>query len=264
MRLTGKITAPRGRGVPGKASREETTTGRSGRLKRRRWKVMQRLVVASALVACACFWHKAVLEGTASLLVVHQQQPGFDHILVLGGDRCHDAAARLQHEDPSRRIVLIEEYPNRLVRIGILPSFTMSSRQELAKRGVPAEVVEVIGGEVGNKWAAARLLQRWMNERPGARLLVLCDRFKSRYHRYVLDATLDSQVAARVSVRGLPNRRYNETNWWKSRHGVKSFGFAYLRLAYVWWQGENPSVYREWNPDDYERMLRQVVARAPR
>jgi len=80
--------------------------------------------------------------------------------------------------------------------------------------------------------------------------------------RIVLDTVLQPDHAARVEILALPDRRYDETNWWYSRRGVKGLFYGYLTLAYAWFQGEDVPPRKLWDPDDYERMLERTVGKA--
>jgi hypothetical protein len=213
------------------------------------------------LSACLWFWHGAILRGMASVLVADQGQQDAKFVLVVDGDRRYDAAAALYREDPSRRVVLIEPYPTRLVQVGALPSFEAISRRELHARGVPEEAVTVIPGKARTAWEETRLLRSWLKEHPDAQLLLLCDRFGSSYRRHVLDSTLPAGEAARVRILALPDRRYDETNWWKSRRGAKEWLVGLTTLVYASCRGEGRLCCEQWNPDDYENDLQRAVGR---
>jgi len=226
------------------------------------WRLIWRAALVAAVLATAWLAYPHVLPLAGGLLVVDEPCSDFSHVLLGGGDHRFDIAAELYRKNPSRRLVLIEPCPSRLVRNGIIPSFENICRRELNARGVPNEAVELIPGEARNAWAAARLLRQWISDHPDARLLVLCNRFASRRQRSVLDAVLGPEDAARVFIRGLPDRRYHETNWWQSRCGAREFVFGSLALAYLWCRGEGREDPQQWNPDDYERMLCRTAADA--
>jgi len=228
-------------------------------VRRRGGRLIWRAALAGAVLAAAWLAYPHVLSMAAGLLVVDEPCGDFGHVLLAGGDHRFDIAAELYCKKPSRRLVLMEPYPNRLVRNGIIPSFENICRCELKARGVPSEAVELIPGKARNAWAAARLLRQWINDHPDTRLLVLCNRFASRRQRSVLDAVLGPEDAGRVFIRGLPDRRYDETNWWQSRCGAREFVFGSLALAYLWCRGESREDPQQWNPDDYERMLCRTV-----
>ena len=235
--------------------------GPAPRRKRRAWRW---LVILLAVTLCLALCHAWILHRLAALLVVRQPAEGCYAVLALDGGfqrpEWYDEAARLYHEDRSRRILLIEQHRGRVVRLGVLPAHEAESRQALAARGVPAEAVELIPGQARDIWAEVRLLQSWLQDRPDAHLLVVCGQFAGRHQRYVLDTVLDPDDAARVSVRALPNPWFDETDWWQSRAGWKACGFSYLRLAYAWCHGEGPPPPDEMSPHDYQQLLRQRVA----
>lgn len=228
-----------------------------------------RLLTVLIVLACVWFWHAAILQNIAWLLIVDRQQAQPDWVCIrtedglsCDGDRCYDRAAQLYREDTLRGILLIEPYPTRLVQIGVLPCFEAISRCQLEARGVPNKAVFVITGKAENPWQEARLLDRWLEDRSRTRVLLLCNRFESRRWRIVLDTVLQPDHAARVGILALPDRRYDETDWWKSRRGVKGFFYGCLALAYAWFQGEDVSPRELWDPDDYQRMLKRAVGKA--
>ena len=229
-----------------------------------RRKALRRLAILSVALGGLALLHPFVLRGLGALLTVDEDAAEATHILLAGGDGRFDAAAALVRENGRRRVLIIRFRPSHLVRLGILPSHEVLCRRELAGRGVPDEVIESVPGEARNEWQAATLLDGWLAQRPEARVAVLCDRFKGRQERWVLDAALTDGRAAQVRVWGLPDRRFDETNWWKTRRGVKEVFVSLLGLTYTWTGGGREPQAPDWDPDDYERGLREALAgRAP-
>lgn len=221
-------------------------------------RIGRRCLLASLLAAPVLLWllHPLLLRGLAALLVVDQACPDADYVVVVrDGYRRHQEAARIYQEDPSRRVVLVKAYPEPIVRLGIVPSLEAIGRRELAEGGVPTQAVVEAPGRAWDEWAEGRLLGQWLADRPHARLLVLCSRFQSRHYRHVLDTMLGKEAAARVAVRGLRDRDYDETNWWTRREGVRMLMVSFLRLGDGWCRGGQDEAYEEWNLDDYQREL---------
>ena len=218
-------------------------------------------VVIFALV-CTWLWQESILQGVAKLLVIETQQHNSNHVAVFedSGDGCYDKAAKLYHEDESRRILLIEPDTEHVVRIGIKPSFEARSRRVLLSLGVPNKAITLLAGGASDSWKEVRLLGNWLKDHPDARVLVPVSRFSSRRYRYILDSVLEPVEAVRVEVFALTDRRYDETDWWKSRCGVKGFLFACLSLTYARCIGEDRTKPEPWDPDDYERTLQQTVS----
>ena len=78
----------------------------------------------------------------------------------------------------------------------------------------------------------ARSVQTWLGKTSNATTVLLCDRFESRRWRQILDNALEPEYAESVSVHALPDRRYDETNWWRVEDGLKAIVGEYLKLAY--------------------------------
>jgi hypothetical protein len=70
-----------------------------------------------------------------------------------------------------------------------------------------------------------------------------------------LDTVLRPGAVGRVRILGLPSRQYDETNWWKSRIGLRALFCEYVSLLYAWCRGENVPERPVWDPDAYERLL---------
>jgi len=199
----------------------------------------------------------------AGLLVVDEQAGGAAYLWLRPmsdefreGETPGDRAAAFVHEGNGRRILLVEPKPGRLVEAGILPPFEAQELAELAARRVPQGAVTVLGGKARDLWEEARLLDPWLRGNPDARVVLLASRFRSRCERYVLRAVLGPEEASRIAVAAVADRRYDESNWWKSRTGAKEFFAAWVAWAYAWGQGGEHPKPPLWDPDDYERQLR--------
>jgi hypothetical protein len=210
------------------------------------------VLAIGVLVALAVF-HSAILRGCARLLIVDQTGGPVSHLVLVDGDRRHDLAADFVRGNPAGRILLIEAGPNTLVECGILPADEVLDRLALVERGVPDSAIELISGSTADQWRAIHALQRWLGEHPDAHTAVLCNRFDSRLLRAVADAVLAPDQAQRVAIWALPNREFDERNWWYTRDSARSFVYAWLRLAFHAVQGESQGGERRWDPDEYEK-----------
>jgi hypothetical protein len=208
------------------------------------------------------------LRGLAAFLVADESVGSFQYIAVLDwyngpdGDRCYDAATNLYQKVPSRRILLVESSSTRLVEIGALEAFDILSRRELENRGLPANAVTAIHSDGRDDWATARAIRVWLTDRPGVSALLLCGRFRSATVRHVLDEALGPTLAGRVRVRGLPDRRFDESNWWTTRTGIKAFGTGWCRRIHGWYASQDYRPPPFCNADDYERKVRRSLTGA--
>ncbi|HLJ91631.1 MAG TPA: hypothetical protein VKU02_00425 [Gemmataceae bacterium] len=183
--------------------------------------------------------------------------PTADYVLILpDADRRYDWAARLYDAGTARGVLLVERYPLRLERLGYCMTFEMYSQRELAARGVPATAITVIPGQRRTDWDRARGLRDWLEQHPTVQILALCDRYGGRKLRYVLDSVLGAEVARRIRLMSLPERDYDESNWWQQRIAVVHIFDAYVNLAYTRLLGEETEEWREWDPDQFKKSLR--------
>lgn len=233
--------------------------------KRRRRSVLWFLTV---LVVGAGLWlvYASVLARVAGCLVVDEPANKVQYVCVLDwydapdGDRCYDVAVDLHGRQPDCSVLLIESRPQRLIETGVLPSFEMLSRRELEARGLSRQSVAVTRSDGQDYWATARALRAWLANRSDATAVLLCEEFRSAHVRYALDIVLDPATAARVRVRGLPDRRFDQTNWWMSRDGFKAFGVGWLRLLHGWCVGGDHPPPPFSDADEYEKLYRRTIS----
>lgn len=219
-------------------------------------------IALAATVVATVVLHAPALQSLGMLLVVDERVASADAVVVVSGDRSIDEAARFVREQRAGEVLLIEPYPTRLVRYGVLRPRAEQDRLQLIARGVPESAVVVLEGEANGNWESARRLGRWLNEHPDRRVLILRDRFHGRYQRHIVNTVLDESAAGRVSYCGLKDRRFDESNWWRSRSGIKEFIASAMDLAHVLVCGESPPAVEWWDPDKYERQLVRLAQRS--
>jgi hypothetical protein len=220
------------------------------------------------LLTVAAVWLLRVwiLRTVAWGLIVNEDCPIADYVWIADGDhcgdRCFDRAAQLYRKRPSMRIILVAQYRQRIVQIGVQPPPEAIGRRELASRGVPSAAVIVIPGRARNAWEEVQLLTSWLASQSGAEVLLLCDQFGSRLQRHIVDSVMDANGAKHIHIDPLPNRRFDEHDWWRKRDGVKHLGLSFLELLYAWYRGAPGEAAETWTPADYERTLRQKLKKA--
>ena len=134
----------------------------------------------------------------------------------------------------------------------MLPSFGTISRRQLGRRRVPEDAIAILKSGGIDDWSAAEALGGWLRSRPRSSAILLCAEFHSGRIRAVLDEVLDPAVAERVRVMPLPDRRFDRTNWWTSRGGIRDLGVNWLVRLQGWLEGPHASPPCE-NADDYSR-----------
>lgn len=71
----------------------------------------------------------------------------------------------------------------------------------------------------------------------------------------VLAQTLPAERLEKQRIRGLPDRRYDETNWWRVRCVAKELVDQWIELVYARWYGQANASAESWDPDRYEASL---------
>jgi hypothetical protein len=211
--------------------------------------------ILSAIVLVAAF-HPLILGwGAGSLIVDMPVPPAATTVLLAGGDRQFDHAAGLLENGPCSRVLIQSDPPSRLVHVGILPAWRELCERELAQRGVSADRLTVQCMDGQRSWDSIRQIDTWLAEHPDEHLVVLADRFRSGNLAHLYRRVLSTEHRDRVTICGLADRRYDETNWWRSRRGMKAFLGAQISGLSVRWFGEarRPSV--DPDPEAYERRL---------
>jgi hypothetical protein len=191
-----------------------------------------------------------------SYLVIDEPAAANYAVLVGRSDGCYEQAADLYRSGSVAGILVLEHRPERLERMGFLPTFTTLTRREFTARGIPLSAITVIPGEKRSNWDHARRLRDWLQRQPGHSLVILCERFDGRRLRYILDSVLGPEYAGRVQLLALPGNPYDERDWWRNRLGIAHVFDCYVRLAYVRLWGEDRVEWREWDPEDFKKRLR--------
>lgn len=227
-------------------------TPRGGKRKRRGWRRALLLVV---LLGVCLYWFRApILRSVAGYLIVDDPVETVDYVLILPGvDKRYDRAAQLYQA--GSRILLQQRHPSRLEKMGIKQTFEALSERELTLRGVPHTAITLIPGDVRTDWDRARSLRAWLHQQPNAHVAIICDRFGGRRMRHIYNEILGREDAGRIRFMSLPDRTFDETNWWRIRVAVVDVFTSYLRLGYVCLCGEEPEEGREWDPEEYQKTL---------
>lgn len=231
---------------------------------RRRW-----IVVLLAAVALLGIGHRPLLQLLARPLVAEEGEADTDFVclqaagVTVEGEASFDLAAAWHHHRPTGRLLLLEPWPQRLVEIGVVPSFETVCRRELAKRGVPDAALILIPGKVRDDWQKAQILRAWLRDRPGTEVALVCNRFRSGQTRHIFSKVLGPDDTLRVRIVMSPNPEFDETDWWRTRRGIKGFMYGWLELAFTWCLGENRFVPQRFDAATYEALLQQTFGKPP-
>jgi hypothetical protein len=188
------------------------------------------------------------------MLVTEQSSSDACWIVLFPADRSADYVAERYRSHPETRVLLIDGEPTRLRTQGVQASWVSERRQALLQKGIRESEIQILDSQARNEWDRVRKLREWFIAYPDTEVVALCDRFHSRHLRIILDHVLGPD-AGRVRITGLPDRRYDETNWWQSKEGVIGWWDAFSRLAFVALVGEGDPPEPILDADTYERAL---------
>ncbi len=223
---------------------------------RRRWRRLRRVCAVVCLLLLAVF-HVPILQGIGSLLIVNGTPASPGAVVLMSGDGQYTAAARAFQSNPELVILKPEFTKTRLEELGIWPDRVAEFHRELTRRGIPDEQQVVLRGPARNEWEAMELLNEWLARDNPAQIAALCDEFQTRRLQWVVSSVLQSR-ASQVGIQPLADRRYDSTNWWKSRAGIRTVILAGISLATSAFHRTQPLPPPRWNPDDYEQQLRAL------
>jgi len=209
----------------------------------------------AAFVAAIVVAHQYLLSGIAGWLVSEDRDPEGTWGLVVDGDRCSSVAAGLVQQGTLKHVLLISSPPGRLQQIGVLPAWDNVIRGELLRQDVPATVIETLHPGAEDGWDDAKTLERWLDRHPDQRVLVFRERFASQRQRVIYNRELSPQNRARVAIVALPDRRYDETNLWKGKVGIKAFFRQWFCLSCERLVGPRQPRKRSLTAQEYEDAL---------
>ncbi|HVJ67838.1 MAG TPA: ElyC/SanA/YdcF family protein [Caulifigura sp.] len=220
----------------------------------RRRKRRRRRIAAITLLGLLAVFHVPILRGIGSLLIVDDAAPQPGALLLMSGDGVYRTAEDLVAGNPNAIVLKPEFTKSRLEEMGIWPDRIAEFHRELTRRGIPDSAQVVLRGPVRTEWESIELLDRWLKPDAPMQVTALCDEFQSRRLRYVIDSVLNAR-SRQIGIKALPDRRYDSTNWWKSRAGIRTVILGGISLMTAMFHRPNLAPPPSWDPDVYEHSL---------
>jgi uncharacterized SAM-binding protein YcdF (DUF218 family) len=154
-----------------------------------------------------------------------------DDIMVLGGggDTRPFVAAALFKAGLAKGVLLPTVQPSPASADGLDPLHHEVMRQVLLKRGVPADAIVLLPGEVNSTADEARSLGRYMDEHPGRRVAVVTNDFHTRRAQWIFRTELGDR-AVNMPFFAAPTDYFDGDNWWRSEAGCATYTDEYLKM----------------------------------
>jgi uncharacterized SAM-binding protein YcdF (DUF218 family) len=169
-----------------------------------------------------------VLTAAGSWLDVGERlrQP-VDSVFILGGDSDTRpfAAAALIRSGWARQALIV---PTARERDG--SSHQELLREILAHRGIAAEDIVELPGQVASTRDEARALRQFLERHPGHTVAVITSDYHTRRARAIFTAQL-ADCAGRVHFVAAPTERFTAANWWQYEQGWKMYVGEYVKLV---------------------------------
>ena len=222
------------------------------------------LFLMTISAAVVMLLHQPILCGLGNELIHEDPFGNYDSVFVLSGDRDYAVAAELFKKEQVKKLILLKGPLPPLVRAGIADSSEAIKKRELRKLGVPADSIIAIPNEIAHDWEFADQLQKWLGSHPKERVVVIARLFTTRKLRIILENTLTDTQLSRVGFYAIRDRRFNESNWWRTRTGIKDFVNSAISQLHVIVVGRpQPFLMPEWSREALEQQLRSSTQRAP-
>jgi|GEM_PF-2827153 len=191
---------------------------------------------------------------SALILVVKPVSSRSDAVFVSNPDcgQCYRTVVDRWKSHETNRVLLWMDEHRRLVLLGAVVPIEERARQKLERDGVAPDAIKLLPGESRCEWDTARILVAWLKENRDKRVRVFCNLLDSRRWTMIFDRVVDDSSRSRVTVEGVTDPRYDETNWWRDRTGIKTYFFSLFRLSYAYWRGEDQMPDVDWSPDAFE------------
>jgi uncharacterized SAM-binding protein YcdF (DUF218 family) len=176
-----------------------------------------------------------LLIAAARVLTVNDAEAPADYLVVLGGDAetRPSAAADLYHERFAPKVLIFEHKTDQVTGLGLVSTHDELYRKVLELKGVPATAIERLPGIVKSSWDEAQVLQRFLISYPAQRVILVTSVEHTRRARWVFRKVL-GRMPVEVRVAPVHHLRFDETNWWKSDAGIRTYLHEYLKLPFYW------------------------------
>ncbi|MBC7796945.1 MAG: YdcF family protein [Pyrinomonadaceae bacterium] len=179
----------------------------------------------------------------AQLLVVRKPLERADAIFVLSGGSAYiernDCAATLYHQGRAPKIILTNDgsqggWSKSEKRN---PFYWEFARNELLKKGVPSESIEVLPRTVAGTHDEAVLLRDFVETEKLHSVLLVTSAFHTRRTLWTFDRVLSQYESTQKTEIGIESPQMSDSAslfWWSNRIGWENIGGEYVKSIYYW------------------------------
>jgi uncharacterized SAM-binding protein YcdF (DUF218 family) len=114
---------------------------------------------------------------------------------------------------------------------GIVPQESDLIHEVLVRRGVPADRIITLPGEVNSTADEATALARFLDDRPGATVAIVTNDFHTGRARSIFRRALGPR-AGQVYFVAAPTDRFSAADWWQTELGFVTYMGETAKAAY--------------------------------
>lgn len=188
-----------------------------------------------AVLAGLYLGRAALLPSAARFLDVSESPAQVDDVLVLGGgsDTRPFIAAALVKSGKARQVLIPTVKPSLNAEQNIGPPESEVISRVLQARGVPAQAIVQLPGDVASTADEAKALARFLEEHPEHTVAVVTNPFHTRRASWIFQKVLGER-APQVHFVAAPTDGFDENSWWQSEDGFGCYANEYVKLGFYW------------------------------
>jgi uncharacterized SAM-binding protein YcdF (DUF218 family) len=202
----------------------------------RSWKRRgRRLLVLGVIIVGLYLARGYILTFFGRLLDASEPPQATDYVMVLGGGRQtrpFAAAALLRAHLAQKALV-----PTVKLSTDAADGISVPEHQliidVLRSRGIPADAIIQLPGEVSNTFDEANVLRTFLESRPPCSVAILTNTYHTRRASWTFRKVLGERFQ-QVRFVGAPTDGYDSSNWWRFESGFVDYTGEYLKLAFYW------------------------------
>jgi uncharacterized SAM-binding protein YcdF (DUF218 family) len=152
--------------------------------------------------------------------------------VLTGGEETRPfVAAGLYNRGLVKEVLVPRLRPTADAADGITPPDSDLIRDVLIRRGVPADRITLLPGEVNSTADEAAALARFLDDHPDATVAIVTSDFHTRRARSIFGRALGPR-AGQVNFVAAPTDRFSAADWWQTERGFETYVGETAKTAY--------------------------------
>lgn len=191
------------------------------------------LLAGCCLLVALYFFRAPLLVGLARAWIVDDPPTRAEVIVVLGGglETRPFEAARLYHQVPGQKILVVKPGAGPTAKLGLRPPEADVTQKVLLKQGVPEADIVFTDDAATNTYEESVAVRNWAGTNHVKTMIIATDVFHARRVRWLFRKKFKG-TGVQVLVRAVPVREYTTEDWWRHEQGIVAFQNEVLKFGY--------------------------------